>query len=131
MLNTTSISNNNHHLSSVPYFLFGVAGHKHSCWCISILNSFLRSLSQPSASSDICAGYSVLQGPTTSMVRPHPSFWRFMHGVCVVYFLFLVWMLFQDIHDARSFMKVSLTDISMCKLMCAQDLGICIKLFAQ
>ncbi|GMH38547.1 hypothetical protein BSKO_06431 [Bryopsis sp. KO-2023] len=50
-------------------------------------------------------GYSILQGPATQMVRPHPSFWRLVHGTCVVYFLFLVWMLFQDIHDARLFMK--------------------------
>eukprot|EP00210_Caulerpa_lentillifera_P008300 g7920.t1 len=39
------------------------------------------------------------------MVRPHPVFWRFIHGVCVVYFLFVTWMLFQDLTTARNFMK--------------------------
>jgi len=50
-------------------------------------------------------GYSIVQGPTTSMVRPHPTFWRLIHGICVVYFLFVVWILFQDLHTARQFMK--------------------------
>jgi len=42
------------------------------------------------------------------MVRPHPIFWKLIHGVCVVYFLFAVWILFQDIDVARQFMKVDL-----------------------
>ena len=52
-------------------------------------------------------GYSIVQGPTTSMVRPHPTFWRLIHGICVVYFLFVVWILFQDLNTARQFMKVN------------------------
>lgn len=51
-------------------------------------------------------GYSVLQGPMTSLVRPHPAVWRFIHGVLVCYLLFLVFLLFQDVHDARQFLKV-------------------------
>eukprot|EP00877_Chromochloris_zofingiensis_P010042 jgi/Chrzof1/5291/Cz15g21020.t1 len=50
-------------------------------------------------------GYSVVQGPRTSMVRPHPAVWRLVHGVLVVYVLFLVWLLFQSVHDARQFLK--------------------------
>ncbi len=54
-------------------------------------------------------GYAVVQGPRTSMVRPHPAVWRLVHGVLVVYVLFLVWMLFQNVHDARQFLKVRST----------------------
>ena len=42
----------------------------------------------------------------TSLVRPHPAVWRFIHGVLVCYLLFLVFLLFQDVHDARQFLKV-------------------------
>ena len=42
----------------------------------------------------------------TSMVRPHPAVWRFIHGVLVCYLLFLVFLLFQDVHDARQFLRV-------------------------
>lgn len=41
------------------------------------------------------AGYSTVQGPSTSMVRPHPAVWRLVHGVVVSYLLLLVWLLFQ------------------------------------
>lgn len=53
-----------------------------------------------------CAGYSVLQGPTTGMVRPHPAVWRLVHGVMVIYLLILIFMLFQDVGDARQLLKV-------------------------
>jgi hypothetical protein len=59
-----------------------------------------------SAAPAPAAGYSVLQGPSTSMVRPHPAVWRLVHGVLVAYTLFLVWLLFQDVSDARAFLKV-------------------------
>jgi len=52
------------------------------------------------------AGYSVLQGPATSMIRPHPAVWRFIHGVLICYMIFLVFMLFQDVSDARQFLRV-------------------------
>ncbi|PRW57106.1 Phosphatidylserine synthase 2 isoform A [Chlorella sorokiniana] len=50
-------------------------------------------------------GYSVVQGPTPPMVRPHPAFWRLVHGIMVVYLLFMVYMLMQNVHDARQFLK--------------------------
>uniref|UniRef100_A0A383VUJ3 CDP-diacylglycerol--serine O-phosphatidyltransferase n=1 Tax=Tetradesmus obliquus TaxID=3088 RepID=A0A383VUJ3_TETOB len=50
-------------------------------------------------------GYSVVQGPRTSMVRPHPALWRLVHGAAVLYVLLLVWLLFQTAQDARQFMK--------------------------
>ena len=55
-----------------------------------------------------CVGYSVLQGPATRMVRPHPGAWRLIHGVLVCYLLFMVFLLFQDVHDARQFLRVRL-----------------------
>lgn len=53
------------------------------------------------------AGYSVIQGPRTSMVRPHPAFWRLVHGTAVIYVMGLVWLLFQTADDARQALKVS------------------------
>lgn len=50
-------------------------------------------------------GYSLVQGPTTCMVRPHPSFWKLVHGIMICYLLFWVWMLFQNVNDARQFLK--------------------------
>ncbi len=52
------------------------------------------------------AGYSTLQGPVTCMVRPHPAVWRFIHGVLLAYLLLLVFLLFQDVGNARQFLKV-------------------------
>lgn len=39
------------------------------------------------------------------MVRPHPSFWKLVHGIMICYLLFWVWMLFQNVDDARQFLK--------------------------
>lgn len=52
------------------------------------------------------AGYSFVHGPATHMVRPHPAFWRLVHGVMVCYLLFIVYLLFQNVDDARQFLKV-------------------------
>jgi hypothetical protein len=51
-------------------------------------------------------GYSVVQGPRTSMVRPHPAAWRLVHGMLVAYVLLLVFLLFQNVDDARQFLRV-------------------------
>lgn len=52
-------------------------------------------------------GYSTVQGPSTPhMVRPHPSFWKFVHGVMICYLSFMVYLLFQNVNDARLFLKV-------------------------
>ena len=40
------------------------------------------------------------------MVRPHPAVWRLVHGVMVIYLLILIFMLFQDVGDARQLLKV-------------------------
>lgn len=50
-------------------------------------------------------GYSIVQGPSTAMVRPHPAVWRLVHGIMVCYLLFWIYMLFQNVDDARLFLK--------------------------
>eukprot|EP00890_Picochlorum_soloecismus_P005894 jgi/Picsp_1/6305/NSC_03654-R1_protein len=51
-------------------------------------------------------GYSTVQGPSTPhMVRPHPSFWKLVHGVMICYLSFMVYLLFQNVNDARLFLK--------------------------
>ncbi len=42
------------------------------------------------------------------MARPHPALWRMVHGLLVVYVLFLVFLVFQDVDDARMLLKVGL-----------------------
>ena len=57
------------------------------------------------------AGYAFLQGPSTCMVRPHPAVWRVIHGIIIVYLLICVFLLFQNVHDARKFLQVLLLHI--------------------
>lgn len=54
----------------------------------------------------VYAGYSTVQGPSSPLVRPHPAVWRLIHGVVVLYLVSLIFLLFQDAHDARLFLKV-------------------------
>lgn len=50
-------------------------------------------------------GYSAVQGRSSPhLVRPHPSFWKLVHGVMVCYLLFMVYLLFQTVDDARQFL---------------------------
>eukprot|EP00878_Enallax_costatus_P021637 GHUV01022922.1.p1 GENE.GHUV01022922.1~~GHUV01022922.1.p1 ORF type:complete len:168 (+),score=12.85 GHUV01022922.1:288-791(+) len=56
-------------------------------------------------------GFSVVQGPQTSMLRPHPAVWRLVHGTAIVYMLGMVWLLFQTGDDARLFLRVSMSII--------------------
>ena len=51
-------------------------------------------------------GYSTVQGPSSPLVRPHPAVWRLIHGIIVLYLISLIFLLFQDAHDARLFLKV-------------------------
>lgn len=50
-------------------------------------------------------GYSLVQGPRTCMVRPHPAVWRLIHGVLLVYLLFCIFLLFQNVTGARQFLR--------------------------
>lgn len=39
-------------------------------------------------------------------IRPHPSFWRAMLGINLIYELALVFLLFQDLDSARGMMTL-------------------------
>ncbi|XP_002970056.2 CDP-diacylglycerol--serine O-phosphatidyltransferase 2 [Selaginella moellendorffii] len=58
-------------------------------------------------------GYCLLQAPPTILIRPHPAFWRMIHGVAVVYLVFLTFLLFQKRDDARQFMKYIHPDLGI------------------
>jgi Phosphatidyl serine synthase len=51
-------------------------------------------------------GYSAVQGPRSVMTRPHPTFWRTVHGVATIYLLALVFLLMQGKDEARRLLKV-------------------------
>ncbi|KAL0723516.1 hypothetical protein Bca4012_038115 [Brassica carinata] len=40
--------------------------------------------------------YSLLQAPSTVLIRPHPAIWRLVHGMAVIYLVALTFLLFQD-----------------------------------
>ena len=64
----------------------------------------------------VCAAYllySALQGPDTHMVRPHPAVWKVMHGLFVLYLLFLVFLLCQETNDARSVLQFLSPDLGV------------------
>lgn len=58
-------------------------------------------------------GYCLLQAPSTILIRPHPAFWRFIHGIAVVYLVFLTFLLFQKRDDARQFLKYLHPDLGV------------------
>ena len=49
--------------------------------------------------------YSSIYAPVTSLTRPHPIVWRVVHGVSLLYFLFLVFLLFLEGEQAPRFMR--------------------------
>ncbi len=62
----------------------------------------------------VCAAYllySALQGPDTHMVRPHPAIWKVMHGLFILYLLFLVFLLCQETNDARAVLQFLSPDL--------------------
>ena len=64
----------------------------------------------------VCASYllySALQGPNTHMVRPHPAVWKVMHGLFVLYLIFLVFLLCQETGDARMVLKFLSPDLGV------------------
>jgi len=69
----------------------------------------MRSANLKKSLMAVCAAYllySALQGPDTHMVRPHPAVWKVMHGLFVLYLLFLVFLLCQETTDARMVLQV-------------------------
>ncbi|KAK6157627.1 hypothetical protein DH2020_011875 [Rehmannia glutinosa] len=57
--------------------------------------------------------YSLLQSPSTVLIRPHPAFWRLVHGIAVIYLVALTFLLFQKRDDARQFMKFLHPDLGI------------------
>ncbi|PKA49263.1 phosphatidylserine synthase 2 [Apostasia shenzhenica] len=57
--------------------------------------------------------YSLLQAPSTVLIRPHPSIWRLVHGMAVIYLVALTFLLFQNRDDARQFMKFLHPDLGI------------------
>ena len=49
--------------------------------------------------------YSALYAPHTLMIRPHPIVWRVVHGMTLLYMLFLVLLLFMGEDQARQSLK--------------------------
>ncbi|KAL8272279.1 hypothetical protein Esti_003796 [Eimeria stiedai] len=52
------------------------------------------------------AGYCFLESRDGLLVRPHPGFWRLVHGLCLTYFLLLVALLAMHRDDGRFFIRV-------------------------
>ncbi|XP_026656775.1 CDP-diacylglycerol--serine O-phosphatidyltransferase 1 isoform X5 [Phoenix dactylifera] len=57
--------------------------------------------------------YSLLQAPSTVLIRPHPAIWRLVHGMAVVYLVALTFLLFQNRDDARQLMKYLHPDLGV------------------
>ncbi|XP_073110356.1 CDP-diacylglycerol--serine O-phosphatidyltransferase 1 isoform X3 [Elaeis guineensis] len=57
--------------------------------------------------------YSLLQAPSTVLIRPHPAIWRLVHGMAVVYLVALTFLLFQNRGDARQLMKYLHPDLGV------------------
>ncbi|CAE5957532.1 unnamed protein product [Arabidopsis arenosa] len=57
--------------------------------------------------------YSLLQAPSTVLIRPHPAIWRLVHGMAVIYLVALTFLLFQRRDDARQFMKFLHPDLGI------------------
>ncbi|PAA60533.1 hypothetical protein BOX15_Mlig034026g2, partial [Macrostomum lignano] len=49
--------------------------------------------------------YGVIYTPDGPFVRPHPAFWRFVLCLSVAYELGLIFILFQNVHDARKLLR--------------------------
>ena len=49
--------------------------------------------------------YCAIQGPDSLFIRPHPTFWKVVHGVSIVYLLALVFVLFQSTGTVRALLK--------------------------
>ncbi|XP_006360430.1 CDP-diacylglycerol--serine O-phosphatidyltransferase 1-like [Solanum tuberosum] len=57
--------------------------------------------------------YSLLQAPSTVLIRPHPAIWRLVHGMAVIYLVALTFLLFQRRDDARQFMTFLHPDLGI------------------
>uniref|UniRef100_M1D0A2 CDP-diacylglycerol--serine O-phosphatidyltransferase n=1 Tax=Solanum tuberosum TaxID=4113 RepID=M1D0A2_SOLTU len=57
--------------------------------------------------------YSLLQAPSTVLIRPHPAIWRLVHGMAVIYLVALTFLLFQKRDDAQQFMRYLHPDLGI------------------
>ncbi|KAL8438697.1 hypothetical protein Efla_005235 [Eimeria flavescens] len=51
-------------------------------------------------------GYCLLKRREGPLVRPHPAFWKLVHGVCLTYFLLLVALIAMHREDGRFFLQM-------------------------
>mmetsp|Transcript_27 Transcript_27/g.58 ORF Transcript_27/g.58 Transcript_27/m.58 type:complete len:446 (+) Transcript_27:177-1514(+) len=58
-------------------------------------------------------GYSALYAPHTFMIRPHPIVWKLVHGVTLLYMLFLVFLLFLEADQARQVFKFAYPELGV------------------
>ncbi|XP_076450814.1 phosphatidylserine synthase 2-like [Babylonia areolata] len=49
--------------------------------------------------------FGVIHTPDGPFIRPHPAFWRLVLCLSIVYELFMVFLLFQNVRDARLLLK--------------------------
>lgn len=49
--------------------------------------------------------YATLQFRDSILMRPHPAFWRFVHGAAIIYFLGLVFLFMQPKHWGREWLQ--------------------------
>lgn len=61
------------------------------------------------------AGYCFLESRDGLLVRPHPGFWRLVHGLCFTYFLFLVFLLAVHRDDGRFLIRLILPGMGLRK----------------
>ena len=57
--------------------------------------------------------YSALYAPHTFMIRPHPIVWRIVHGITLLYMLFLVLILFMEANQARHLFKYLYSELGV------------------
>ncbi|EPS57700.1 phosphatidyl serine synthase family protein, partial [Genlisea aurea] len=65
------------------------------------------------AMTAVYLAYSLLQAPSTLLIRPHPALWRLVHGLAVIYLVALTFLLFQNRDDARKFMRFLHPDLGV------------------
>jgi phosphatidylserine synthase 2 len=54
----------------------------------------------------ICAlVFGTIYLPDSILKRPHPAFWRFIQSISILYLLFIVYLLFQNLEEARNQLK--------------------------
>jgi hypothetical protein len=87
-------------LIAVPIFV-SVKIHSHLDQSDRMMRDRLGLLSVVSA----FLGYCAFQMRDSILIRPHPMFWRMIHGMGILYLLFMIYLLNMDIGAARSWIR--------------------------